>query len=82
VAAASLVFPLYLCVWSCRGGDATVMAEPRIYRHAQAAAGLLSPRGFCAISDREDEGTVLMVMHEVLIAASHEAEKRSEGRRG
>jgi hypothetical protein len=58
------------------------MAEPRIYRHAQAAAGLLSPRGFCAISDREDEGTVLMVMHEVLIAASHEAEKRSEGRRG
>jgi hypothetical protein len=58
------------------------MAEPRIYRHTQAAAGLLSPRRFCAVGDREDEGTVLMVTREVPIVALHEAEKRSEGRRG
>ena len=68
-------------MWSHRGGAATIMAEPRVYRHAQAAAGLLSPRGFRAIGDREDEGTVHMVAREIPAAVSHEAEKRSEGRR-
>jgi hypothetical protein len=54
---------------------------PRVYWHAQAAAGLLSPRGFRAIGNREDEGTVHTVAREIPAAVSHEAEKRSEGRR-
>jgi hypothetical protein len=82
MAVASLVFPLYLCVWSRHGGAAEVMVEPRVYRHAQAAAGLLSPRGFRAVGDHEDEGTVLTVTREVPATVSHEAEKRLEGRRG
>jgi hypothetical protein len=58
------------------------MAEPRVYRHVQAAARLLSPRGSHVVGDREDEGTILMVAREILDAVSPEAEKRSEGRRG
>jgi hypothetical protein len=38
--------------WCCNNGGT------QGYKHAQAAVELLSPRGFRAVGDREDEGTV------------------------